>query len=267
MSAKIYLERTDGSGPLTLLLLHGLGANGAMWNPLIPHIKRDWNGPCLVPDLPGHGRSDWNDSYSFGTFAAAVAQAAANEGPIVIIGHSLGGAVGALLASGWFGLDVRMVLALSVKTLWSADELARFQGLARQAPRLVANREEALEKYVRASGLSGIVAADDPMITAGVAQVDGGARFAADPRTVGSTGRQVDVLLRSALCPVHFATGADDKMAPAEQMFPFDGATTVIPAAGHNVHVEQPGAIWSLFRELVTGHEIEAQALVGEQVQ
>ncbi len=44
------------AGPV-LLLLHGLGATGEVWNNLIDIVGDGWPGPVLVPDLPGHGRS------------------------------------------------------------------------------------------------------------------------------------------------------------------------------------------------------------------
>lgn len=46
--------REGGSGPEVLLLLHGLGGTGDVWE----GIGRRWNGRWIAPDLPGHGCSD-----------------------------------------------------------------------------------------------------------------------------------------------------------------------------------------------------------------
>jgi pimeloyl-ACP methyl ester carboxylesterase len=40
-----------------LLLLHGLGATGGVWQGWRPLLARRWPGHWLAPDLPGHGES------------------------------------------------------------------------------------------------------------------------------------------------------------------------------------------------------------------
>lgn len=51
------VHRSGGSGDHLLLLLHGLGATGAVWDRLLPLVERSWPGPWAVLDLRGHGRS------------------------------------------------------------------------------------------------------------------------------------------------------------------------------------------------------------------
>jgi pimeloyl-ACP methyl ester carboxylesterase len=46
-----------GSGEPVLLLLHGLGATGHVWEGWRPLLARRWPGRWLAPDLPGHGGS------------------------------------------------------------------------------------------------------------------------------------------------------------------------------------------------------------------
>jgi len=46
-----------GSGEPVLLLLHGLGATGDVWQAWRPLLTRRWPGRWLAPDLPGHGGS------------------------------------------------------------------------------------------------------------------------------------------------------------------------------------------------------------------
>ena len=250
LSGNIWLEEHPGQGPITLLLLHGLGANGAVWDRLLPFIRKNWDGPCLIPDLRGHGRSLAPSCYSFGTFPADIADSLAAHGPVAIIGHSLGGALGAFLASGWFGVDVHSVLALSVKTDWSEEELAKFKAISEKPTRHFDSEDEARIRFIRSAGLDGLVEAGDRVVDHGIAKIDGGGwRLSADPRVVGSTGPQVDLLIGAARAPLHFATGANDPMAPLSDMTRFDEAAVAIPGAGHNVHVERPEEIWTLFRE------------------
>jgi pimeloyl-ACP methyl ester carboxylesterase len=252
----IWVEEEGRDGPDTLILIHGLGANGAAWDRLVPLINKDWNGLCIVPDLRGHGRSLSTECYSFGTFAADIADAVLSyslpaDSRIAIIGHSLGGALGALLASGWFGLKVETVLALSVKTQWSTEELSKFQAISCQPVRYLDSEDEIRTRFVRSSGLSGIVSPSDRIVDLGIINEPGcGFRFAADPRVIGSTGPQLDKLLTSAMVPVHFVAGRHDTLAPAAGMQPYDPETRVIEGAGHNVHLEAPNAIWQRFLEL-----------------
>jgi pimeloyl-ACP methyl ester carboxylesterase len=46
-----------GNGARVLLLLHGLGATGDVWDRWQPLLARRWTGRWLAPDLPGHGGS------------------------------------------------------------------------------------------------------------------------------------------------------------------------------------------------------------------
>jgi pimeloyl-ACP methyl ester carboxylesterase len=258
LKGNLWLEELASGGADTLVLIHGLGANGAVWDNLLPYIHENWSGRCLQPDLRGHGLSRTADNYSFGAFAADLAECLAGTQRIGIIGHSLGGALGALLASGWFGIDVRCVLAASVKTVWTEAELVKFAQIAQQPVRWMSNEAEARDRYLRAAGLQGHLSADARVVDRGIRyEAKRGYRFSADPKTIGSTGSQVDVLIRSALCPVRFVTGAQDCMAPAEQMSPFDQGMSVIEGAGHNIHVERPDEIWRLFQELWNGVEAD----------
>lgn len=76
-----------GSGEPVLLLLHGLGATGDVWQGWRPLLARRW----LAPDLPGHGGSPPLSSYTFESLAAAVADTVGTDAHTVVLEHSLGG--------------------------------------------------------------------------------------------------------------------------------------------------------------------------------
>jgi pimeloyl-ACP methyl ester carboxylesterase len=85
--------RTTGQGPL-VVLLHGFGEDGAVWNgqfDLFPHHR------LMVPDLPGSGRSEAIDDMSLEGLAdavkAMVGAAVGESANINLIGHSMGGYV------------------------------------------------------------------------------------------------------------------------------------------------------------------------------
>ena len=119
-----------GSGEPVLLLLHGLGATGDVWEGWRPLLARRWPGRWLAPDLPGHGGSRPLPRYTFESLAAAVAGIVPAGARTVVLGHSLGGVVGLTLASGAFAVPVHAVIGLGIKVVWTAGELDRAQAAA-----------------------------------------------------------------------------------------------------------------------------------------
>ena len=73
-------RRSGGSGDHLLLLLHGLGATGAVWDRLLPLVEESWRGPWAVPDMRGHGRSPAEPPYGYAVHAADVAVPRAEGG-------------------------------------------------------------------------------------------------------------------------------------------------------------------------------------------
>ena len=112
-----------GEGAETLLLLHGLGATADVWLPLLRDLR--WEGSWLAPDLAGHGGSGALSRYSYGAMAARLADLLSPGVRVTVIGHSLGGVLGLILASGWFGVEVARVVTVGVKVSWSEEDLAR----------------------------------------------------------------------------------------------------------------------------------------------
>jgi pimeloyl-ACP methyl ester carboxylesterase len=124
--------RQGGSGEPVLLLLHGLGATGEVWDGWRPLLARRWPGRWLAPDLPGHGGSRPLPGYTFDTLAAAVAGLASGGARVVVLGHSLGGVVALALGSGRFSVPVQAVIGLGIKVAWTQEELDRAQAAARR---------------------------------------------------------------------------------------------------------------------------------------
>jgi len=86
-----------GSGP-PVLAVHGLGGSGRYWNGLAERIGG--GATILAPDLPGFGRSDApaedvDRSLLLADLDAVVARFV-GDGPIRVVGHSLGGVLAAL---------------------------------------------------------------------------------------------------------------------------------------------------------------------------
>ncbi|HSM96438.1 MAG TPA: alpha/beta hydrolase [Rhizomicrobium sp.] len=233
-----------GEGPRLLVLLHGLGATRHVWNEFLN--KKKWNGRWIAPDLRGHGASAHASSYALGLHAADVAetvQALGNFDEIVVLGHSMGGVIALALASGWFGIRPQRAFGLGIKVAWNDEERAGMAKMATMPIRTFAAREEAVARYLKISGLAGFAAPDSEAAQAGIAQTKDGWRPAFDPATASIGPPPMRALLAAAQAPVHLACGETDAMVTREQMAVFDSDARSLPG-GHNVMVENPGAVW-----------------------
>ncbi len=119
--------RDVGTGPETLVLIHGMAGSSEAWREVIPQLSRRYR--VVAPDLLGHGKSDKpRGDYSLGAFAAWLRDLLDELGvtQATIVGHSLGGGVAmqfvyqhpdycqrlVLISSGGLGPDVGWTLRL-----------------------------------------------------------------------------------------------------------------------------------------------------------
>ena len=243
----MYIEQ-GGEGPDLLLMLHGMGATGAVWAPMCAEAGARWSGRWAVLDLSGHGRSDRQDSYAIGQYAASVARAALPyirpEGRLVVLGHSLGGVIALALATGWFGLAPHRAFAAGIKIAWSDEELRRMETLASQPARTFATQEEAWDRYLKVCGLAGIADAAAPVAARGIARGADGWHLAMDPRAHAVGKPPLSELAALARCPVHLARGRDDALVTMELTRCLDPDARDLGPHGHNVMVEAPARVW-----------------------
>ncbi len=229
-----------GSGEPVLVLLHGLGATGDAWDSWRPLLARRWPGRWLAPDLPGHGGSRWLSGYTFDNLADAVAGIVGPDARTVVLGHSLGGVVGLALASGRFAVSVQAVIGLGIKVAWTDEDLDRARAAARRSPAWFASRDEAAARYLRLSGLAGLLSADDPAVDAGLRERDRRWRVAMDPAAFAVGAPDMPRLLARSQALVTLARGEHDPMNTDEQLGRLGAATVTLPGLGHNAHVESP---------------------------
>jgi len=231
--------RYGGEGTPVLLLLHGLGATGDVWNGWAPLLARHWPGRWVAPDLPGHGGSPPLPAYTFAGLAAAVADLVDPDAPHAVLGHSLGGVVALALAAD-ITLPVRGVVGLGIKVAWSRQDVDRAQAMATRPITWYASREEAAARFLRVSGLEGLVAADDPSVSIGLREQDGQWRLALDPAAFAVGAPDMTQLLARAASPVMLARGELDPMSTDEQLAALGAPTATLSGLGHNAHVEDP---------------------------
>ncbi|MER7891490.1 alpha/beta fold hydrolase [Micromonospora sp. NPDC094482] len=229
-----------------LLLLHGLGATGEVWLPWAPLLESRWAGRWLAPDLAGHGWSPPLPAYSFDALAERVAAALAPGDRLVVLGHSLGGVVGLALAARATGLPVDAVIGLGIKAVWSEAELDKAGELATRPVTWFASRDEAARRYLRVSGLAGLLPPDHPVTEAGLRQVDGRWRLAMDPGAFAVGKPDLPALLAGTDVPVLLARGEHDPMVTDAQLKELGVPVATLPGLGHNAHVEDPAAVLAL---------------------
>jgi len=229
---------SGGDGDPLLLLLHGLGATGDVWAAWQPMLADRWPGRWLAPDLPGHGGSAPLPKYTFDGLAAAVRPLVESGGRTVVLGHSLGGVVGLALAAA--GAPVAAVAGLGIKVAWTDEELDKAQALARRPVTWFASRDEAGARYLRVSGLAGLLAADDPAVTAGLVQEDGRWRLALDPQAFAVGAPDMAGLVARSPAAVTLARGEFDPMNSDEQLGQWGVPVVTLSGLGHNAHVESP---------------------------
>jgi len=239
-------SRRGGSGPSLLVLIHGMAATADVWDPVTVELAERWRGEWLAVDLAGHGRSAHRASYSVGGHAADVARIIGRRDNVVVLGHSLGGAVGLALASGWFGVEVRLTVALGVKIRWSAEDLRRAEALAGRPPRRFASRAEAVTFWLRIAGLEGLWDVDHPGTRAAVVELDGEFVPTFDNRAYDVGVPPMPSLLAAARGKVVLARGADDPMVSDDDIHELGVPPQVVVDAGHNAQVTAPSRVAGL---------------------
>jgi pimeloyl-ACP methyl ester carboxylesterase len=235
------------SGP-RLILLHGLGATQGVWAPMLKTAAERWPGPVEAPDLRGHGHAPHADSYTLDAFAGDIAELVRERGDAdgyAVLGHSMGGVVALALASGRFASPPLGALGLGVKVAWSDEERAGLAKRAATPAKVFATREEAVERYLKSAGLSGLVATDSDMALEGVAETEGGWRLACDPRTAEVGPPPMATLTADARAPIALACGEHDPMVNVDQLRAWDPKAEMLPGLGHNAMDEKPVDVWN----------------------
>jgi pimeloyl-ACP methyl ester carboxylesterase len=159
------------------------------------------------------------------------------------LGHSLGGVVGLTLAAsgrGQLDFQVRRVIGLGIKTAWTQEELDRARVLASRPTAWFDTRDEAAARYLRVSGLTGLLPADDQAVEPGLHQQDGRWRLAFDARAFAVGAPDLPGLLAAASAEVLLARGQNDPMNTDEQLAQLGVPSVTLPGLHHNAHVESP---------------------------
>lgn len=235
-----------------VLALHGWLDNAGSFDALAPLL----GGVHLVAlDLPGHGRSEHRPpgaAYHLTDYVLDAAAAADRLGweRYAVMGHSLGGGIGMLLAASLPAEVERLVLldGLAPGTTEPADAPARLTAAIRERRAPPARRERVYPTLEDAMTRLAMVnpALSAPALRALVARgtrpTDGGLCFAADPRLRGTSPLRlsrahVDAFLDGVRCPtllVRPSAGIPLEPGQVEHWLGRLCAVRVIQVAGHH---------------------------------
>ncbi len=144
-----YLKAGLDQAPV-IVLLHGLGTRASFWLPVIPALV-DFGFQVYAPDLPGFGYSDSaTEIYTPLYMANFITEfiAVANLGSVIVVGHSMGGAMAAsfaidhpekieaLVLVDAFGLSANAI-PISTAILYKLSLPSLYYRLSRQSKNLV----------------------------------------------------------------------------------------------------------------------------------
>lgn len=234
-----------GNG-VPLVLVHGFAADSAGWTALERALPRDL--PLIRMDLPSHGRSPLRRLTGFADLAKAVLQTfdRITDGPVHLLGHSLGGALALALAD----VRPRQIKTLSLLApagLGPEIDAAALSGIARAtsaeslAPwlkRLTARHDGISHDFARAAMLARL----DPALRA--AQQDLAEVLFPD----GVQAFDLTAALERVTAPTLMVWGRDDRILPWKQALAAPGgvALHLMRGVGHVPHIEDPESIAGL---------------------
>jgi 3-oxoadipate enol-lactonase len=248
----ITVNYTDEGRGVPLLFVHGFPLSRGAWQKQVAALRSSYR--VIAPDLRGFGESE------AGTGATTMAQFAEDlhallqqlaTGPVVLIGHSMGGYV-ALAFVRQYPEMVRGLVLVSTKAGKDTPEAAA-------ARRATAENVQAKGVQVVIQAMSRKMLAADNQDRGMVEQVRG---FMAPSKPAGVIGALLGMAerpdataqLAQISVPTLVITGADDTLIPPAESEALAQAIpgsqlNIIPHAGHLVAFEQPDKFNHVFEE------------------
>ncbi len=100
LSQNVVMAYADvGSGPQTLIFVHGLGSYAPAWKKNVEDLKDQYR--CLVVDLPGYGKSSkgaYESSMEFYANYLVEWMDSIGLSSAIVVGHSMGGQIAMVMA-------------------------------------------------------------------------------------------------------------------------------------------------------------------------
>ncbi|MGO4588194.1 alpha/beta fold hydrolase [Paenarthrobacter sp. 2TAF44] len=223
-----------------VVLIHGWASGSVYWEPLAK-ILLDAGREVWILDLPGyHPGQDLPSDFSWTLDTAAASVAAAirtrTEGPVHLVGHSMGGSVSLTLAAE----HPDLVATVTLVGMVPAPQNEAFKNLL--VSQLRQGFFDADTKLKLMNAWYGDLSADDMELLG--KGFDTPFEVLSASARAAMTGVEPSVPSR-VQAPLLVIAGTGDRVRSIDQMIAFVAASPTrtlkaIPEAGHNVHWEQP---------------------------
>lgn len=222
-----------------VIFVHGFGSDHKAW--LFNQEPMAEDHPTYALDLPGHGASqkdvgDLSAEALAGVVTSFIKQLGLSG--VHLVGHSLGGAISALVAAANPGL-VKSVTLIAPAGLGSDISGPFFDGFIGEV------RAKKLRPFIE------MLVADPAMVTGEMVEdvlkykrLDGAQQALEAVRNANFPGSVQKISIRDTLAglkvPVQVIVGEGDRIIPADQSSGLSGVErVVIPGAGHIPHLEK----------------------------
>lgn len=227
--------------------MHGIRTSRTMWRPQLEHLASLGVAGTAV-DLPGHGeRRDevFTLDAALTTIDDAV-RAAASQGPVLLVGHSMGG----LLTTAYAGSHPRPPLAglvaASCTSLPRGFGLKAYRGVLKAVDRLP-GRGLAFTRLALTATL--------PVATRGDFAAGGYALDAQDDALASLAALDLSTAVRRLTMPAWFVNGQFDQLRLHERLFRRlapQASFLVVPRASHLVTAMRPETFNAVLTDALT---------------
>jgi pyruvate dehydrogenase E2 component (dihydrolipoamide acetyltransferase) len=241
---------TVGAGAATYLLLHGFGGDRTAWAATASGLARG-GARAVIVDLPGHGETEREAATLADLATAMTGFAATLDGPLHLVGHSLGAAVAVEVARALGGRAASLTL---IAPAGAGREINRdfIHGMAEATT--AAELAHLLDFLgPKGNGLS------DAALERMAALAARGRLKALAEAVAGPGGQRIDILrplaaLPDAL-PVRALIGTEDRVIPPHHAFNMPARVAVhFVRAGHMPQWDAPGETLGLLAEARNRH-------------
>jgi pimeloyl-ACP methyl ester carboxylesterase len=247
-----------GDGGPTVAFCHGLFGQGKNWTQIAKALSPDHR--VLLLDMPNHGRSPWTESFDYVELADMVAAHLEPEGPVALVGHSMGGKIAMCLALRHPGLVERLVVVdVAPVTYASGREFVGYIETMRGMDLTSLERREQAEEALREAVPNPVVRS---FLLQNLRRTDDGWHWQVNLELLGEhmaglVGWPGDRLGEASYDgPVLWVGGArsdyisDEHADEMDRRFPRN-RRVLIKGAGHWVHSEQPEVFLEVVRRFL----------------
>jgi pimeloyl-ACP methyl ester carboxylesterase len=145
----LSVETWNPTGNPSLLFAHGFGQTGGAWRAAAAALAES-GCRCVTFDTRGHGESDWlahGDDYHMDQFADDLLRmAAAQPQPPILVGASMGGLLGIVLAGELRPTPFRALVLVDITPRWETAGVERILAFMQGHPEGFANYADAAEQ-------------------------------------------------------------------------------------------------------------------------